>query len=130
MRIEAMGASEVREVGKQGLAETQDFMTLLVAQLKAQDPLQPMDASQFLAQLAQLQSVSELSSIGSLLVQMRADQSLGPALSLIGRNVAWRDTASGQLTWADVERVELLEDGARVVAGARALSLGEIVAVR
>ncbi len=118
------------EMAFQGLSESQDFMTLLVAQLKAQDPLEPMDPSQFLAQLAQLQTVSELTSISSVLTQMRADQALGPALALIGRTVGRRDASSGELVFAEVEGVELSEAGARIIAGGWELSLSEIVAVR
>jgi flagellar basal-body rod modification protein FlgD len=37
------------------MASEQTFLKLLVAQLKNQDPLQPQDATQFVAQLAQFQ---------------------------------------------------------------------------
>lgn len=36
------------------------FMTLLVAQLKNQDPLQPQDGTAFVAQLAQFNSLDQL----------------------------------------------------------------------
>jgi flagellar basal-body rod modification protein FlgD len=37
-----------------------DFMTLLVAQLKNQDPTQPMDPTQFVTQLVQFNSLEQL----------------------------------------------------------------------
>ncbi|GAB4248719.1 MAG: hypothetical protein Kow00109_24780 [Acidobacteriota bacterium] len=37
-----------------------DFLTLLVAQLSHQDPLNPQDASEFVAQLSQLTSLEQL----------------------------------------------------------------------
>ena len=40
-----------------------DFMTLLVAQLKAQDPTSPMDPTQFVQQLVQFNSLQQLISI-------------------------------------------------------------------
>ena len=129
MRVEAVTASSGSAQATQALAQTRDFMTLLVAQLQAQDPLAPMDSSQFLAQLAQLQTVSELSSIGTLLSQMRADQALAPALALIGRTVSWHDAVSGALVSAAVEHVELSADGVRVLAGGTELTLDQIVTV-
>ena len=36
------------------------FMTLLVAQLKNQDPLEPQDGTAFVAQLAQFNSLDQL----------------------------------------------------------------------
>jgi flagellar basal-body rod modification protein FlgD len=43
------------------------FLQLLVTQLQHQDPMQPQDDSQFLAQLAQFSSLEQLTSIDSTL---------------------------------------------------------------
>lgn len=43
------------------------FMTLLVAQLKNQDPLAPQDGAQFVAQLAQFNSLDQLVQINERL---------------------------------------------------------------
>lgn len=40
-----------------------DFITLLVAQLKQQDPTNPMDPTQFVTQLVQFNSLEQLISI-------------------------------------------------------------------
>jgi flagellar basal-body rod modification protein FlgD len=46
------------------------FMSLLVAQLKNQDPLAPQDSTQFVAQLAQFNSLEQLISINQRLGQV------------------------------------------------------------
>lgn len=46
------------------------FMTLLVAQLKNQDPLEPQDGTQFVAQLAQFNSLDQLVSIRQSMEQL------------------------------------------------------------
>ncbi len=46
-------------------AEKDMFMTLLVAQLKNQDPLAPQDGTAFVAQLAQFNSLDQLMAIRS-----------------------------------------------------------------
>ena len=43
------------------------FMTLLVTQLKNQDPLQPVNNSEFISQLATFSSLEKLTSIESIL---------------------------------------------------------------
>lgn len=48
------------------------FMTLLVAQLKNQDPLAPQDGTQFVAQLAQFNSLDQLIGIRKSIEQMSA----------------------------------------------------------
>lgn len=46
------------------------FMTLLVAQLKNQDPLQPQDGAEFVAQLTQFNSLDQLVGIRQTLEQL------------------------------------------------------------
>ena len=46
------------------------FLQLLVTQLQHQDPLQPQDDSQFLAQLAQFSSLEQLTQISSSIQQL------------------------------------------------------------
>ncbi len=67
-----------------------DFLRLLVAQLKAQDPLNPQDATEFTAQLAQFSSLEQMTNINSTLEELvAAQQAMGNAslISLIGKQV-------------------------------------------
>ncbi|MGM3159994.1 flagellar hook assembly protein FlgD [Dickeya undicola] len=66
------------------------FLTLLVAQLKNQDPTNPMDNNQLVSQLAQLNTVSGIeklnTTLGSISTQINSNQSI-QAASLIGHGV-------------------------------------------
>lgn len=66
------------------------FMTLLVTQLKNQDPLNPMDNSQMTSQLAQINTVSGIQTLNETLQgingQIDAGQTL-QAAALIGKGV-------------------------------------------
>ena len=68
----------------------QDFLTLMLAQLKTQDPLQPMENGEFLAQLAQFSTVSGIEKVndtlGSLGEGMR-DFRISTAANLLGHEV-------------------------------------------
>jgi flagellar basal-body rod modification protein FlgD len=44
-------------------ADSETFLTLLVTQLRNQDPLNPQDATQFVSQLAQFSSLDQLINI-------------------------------------------------------------------
>ncbi len=68
----------------------EDFLTLMVEQLKNQDPMNPADATEFTAQLAQFSSLEQLLNINTNLDKM-GDTSVEvqrlSALSMIGTEV-------------------------------------------
>ncbi len=132
MRVSPVAAAtaQMKAAPTQTTSLSQDFMTLLIAQLQAQDPLDPMDASDFMSQLAQLQSVSELSTMNQQLMQLMDLESLNPTLSLIGREVQWIDAETGERVSGTVDRVELTSDrGYVLVVGEEQLSLDQILSV-
>jgi flagellar basal-body rod modification protein FlgD len=67
-----------------------EFLQMLIAQLENQDPLNPQDATEFTAQLAQFSSLEQLLSIGESIDQLAeselVSQQLGAA-GLIGREI-------------------------------------------
>ena len=68
-----------------------EFLKLMVAQLKNQDPFKPLENGDFIAQMAQFSSVSGLqqlqTSFDGLATSMQSSQAL-QASTLVGRNVA------------------------------------------
>jgi flagellar basal-body rod modification protein FlgD len=69
---------------------TGDFLTLMSAQLKNQDPLNPTDSNQFLAQLAQLSTVSGINSMNSTMTNLSTSMLSSQALSsatLVGHSI-------------------------------------------
>ena len=78
-------ATDLNTLGKE------DFLTLLVAQMENQDPLEPQDSTEFIAQLAQYSSLEQqitsnekLDSIGE---QITGLVNATNAFSLLGRDV-------------------------------------------
>lgn len=72
---------------KGGSLGKDDFLHLMMAQMKNQDPLSPMDNTQMVAQMAQFTSVEQLVKISDQLSVM--SQSLGNNSGLIGKQVSW-----------------------------------------
>jgi flagellar basal-body rod modification protein FlgD len=64
----ASTSTETGAAGREGgVLAQQDFLALLTAQLKNQDPLKPMDNGQFLAQMAQFSTVEGIGEINDTL---------------------------------------------------------------
>lgn len=66
-----------------------DFMLLLLAQLRNQNPLEPLQDKDMMAQLTQISSLSELQQINSSISAMANKSSLGEAAALIGKSVQY-----------------------------------------
>ena len=64
-----------------------EFLKILIAQLQNQDPMQPMQDRDFIAQMAQFSSVEQLMNIQKQLGSMQ--QALGMSSSLIGKEITW-----------------------------------------
>jgi len=72
----------------------EDFLKLLVTQLRHQDPLNPEDPKDFVAQLAQFSSLeqqinanSNLASLGELFKTLKTSQNMTQGISLLGKTV-------------------------------------------
>jgi len=66
------------------------FLKIMMAQLKNQDPMQPLEDKEFIAQMAQFTSVEQLMNISGQLTTL--NQSLGSVSGLIGKDISWVST--------------------------------------
>jgi flagellar basal-body rod modification protein FlgD len=69
-----------------------DFLKILITQLKNQDPMQPLQDKEFIAQMAQFTSVEQLTNMATEMKALR--QTLGFASGLIGKEVSWSSSDS------------------------------------
>ncbi|MEC0231564.1 flagellar hook capping FlgD N-terminal domain-containing protein [Paenibacillus alba] len=69
-----------------------DFLKILITQLQNQDPTQPLQDKEFIAQMAQFTSVEQLTNMAGEMKLMR--QSLGFVSGLIGKSITWTDIDS------------------------------------
>src|SRR5437762_9629115 len=68
-----------------------DFLKLLVVQMKAQDPLNPKTDTEFIAQMTQFSALEQAKSMQQDIAGLRGDQELLQADALIGRFVTLQD---------------------------------------
>jgi flagellar basal-body rod modification protein FlgD len=109
--VASVGSSNSLDMIQSSTLGKDEFFQMLIAQLKYQDPLNPMDGTDFTAQLAQFSSLEQLSNMNSNLetvaaYQMKTNQA--EAVALIGKNVA----AQGNSVETDGTPVSLIFNAA------------------
>ncbi|WLS04657.1 flagellar hook assembly protein FlgD [Shinella oryzae] len=100
------GAESTKDT-KTATLNYESFLKLLVAQMKNQDPTEPMDATQQMAQLATFSQVEQTIKTNKNLESMLQRTSLQEANSVIGRTVSSND---GKISGV-VKEVTLYNDG-------------------
>jgi flagellar basal-body rod modification protein FlgD len=75
-----------------------EFMTLMLAQLKNQNPMDPVDDKQLLTQMATLNSLTQLQNISKKLDAMTNASQMSYASSLIGKTVVASDGNNKEVT--------------------------------
>ncbi len=120
--ISTGGTTKAKKTGKSDSdLGKDDFMKLLLAQLQHQDPLKPMDDQQFIAQVAQFNSLEQMTSVNKTLASVLNSQQLASASGMIGKMVSAVDsegkTITGIVTAASVEKsVSMVHIGDKKVA--------------
>ena len=100
-----------------------DFLKLMIAQLQAQNPLDPANTNEFMGELAQFTQVEQLTNLANA-------NELSSAVSLIGRSVVYSTPDGGRATGA-VTSVQSTASGTTVtVEGVEGIALSAITEVK
>ncbi len=130
MEISSIGSSggQVSSTAGFGSAGKDEFLQLLVAQLRNQDPLNPMSDTEFVTQLAQFNSLEQLQSMNEAMQEMAAQSAFAQASSMIGMEVDAM-TPDGIVTGV-VEALAFREGIAALKVGDLFIAIPWIVEVR
>ncbi len=94
------------KAGGKGELGKNEFMELMIAQLKNQNPLEPQDNGQFISQLAQFSSLEEVqklsSSVDNVVGEFRSTQAL-QASAMVGRSVMVPGTAGNLIAGGELK---------------------------
>ena len=113
------------KAGSSSTVNSQEFLHLLTEQLKYQDPMNPMDNSEMLAQEAQFATLEQMEALTSNFSQF---STMYQANSLLGQHV--EVVADGSKTSGKVEFVDYSDsEGAAVSVGGKMFPLSAITRV-
>ena len=103
------------------------FLNLLIAQMRNQDPTEPMDATEQISQLATFSQVEQTIQTNKRLEEILQSTNLGQAAAVIGRTL----TSSDGLVEGTVSEVRVGSDGlTAVLQNGDEIAIGAGVVIR
>lgn len=114
-------STSTNKAGTSSLLDPNTFLSLLVAELKYQDPMDPTNSANFMSQLAQLSQVEQLQTVAS-------SSKMGAAASLIGQAVTGVD-ATGNVISGTVTGVTNGASGPTLDVGGNLMALTSVTQI-
>ena len=100
-----------------------DFLKLMIAQLQAQNPLEPANGNEYVTELAQFTQLEQTTNLASA-------SELSSAVQLIGHTVSYSDPSTGTAATGKVESVQSTTSGPTLtiegVPGVKIASVSEV----
>lgn len=124
-----MQAAQPRTTGAASAnMDSQDFLMLMMKQLQSQDPMSPVDNSQFIAQEAQF---TQLSTTQEMNKNISMNNSIMQTLSLVGKEVTITnpDDTAKTITGV-VSEAKFTQDGAAIVVNKKEYPISLVQSVR
>jgi flagellar basal-body rod modification protein FlgD len=111
-----------------GGAGKNDFMKILLAQLKNQNPLKPQKSGKFVQQMASLTSLEQMTKISNSLKSFQQSQKSQQFLTLLGKKVEVK-TSKGNNVTGEVKSVKYGDDSTSVSIGENSVATDDITAI-
>ena len=128
--IEAVATTGIYQpaIPSSGSTDKDMFLQLMVAQLRYQDPMNPADSGEFLAQNAQFTALEKMQDVADQTAALLAAQVSFGATGLVGKNVTYLQE-DGKSVSGLVRSVTFDEAGPTLVVDGKKVTLGQIQSV-
>jgi len=125
---ELMGKKPAKAKDPSGELGSDAFLKLLVAQLKYQDPLNPADGAEFLAQTAQFTMVEKLTTMVTQGEEVARSQQETQAAQLVGKQVTYV-SSTGAKSEGIVDSTSFSDDGQTLMIDGKSVKLSAVTGV-
>lgn len=120
------------KAGQESTLGKDEFLKILVAQIKNQDPMKPLEDKEFIAQMAQFTSVEQLMNMSAELKELK--NSLGFTATLIGKSIEWEtasaDGSEGVIKNGTVDSISMKSGESFAVVDGEEILIGRILTVK
>jgi flagellar basal-body rod modification protein FlgD len=123
-------AQKVKESSEQSGLNKDEFLQLLVGQLKNQNPLSPVGSQEFMSQMAAFSTLEQVTNLAVSNEELNGMISTNQSLALVGKQVSYTDE-DGATVEGTVESVDFGKEGASLtIGGVSGISPGAVTQVK
>lgn len=124
------GASNAATAATSASIDKNQFLELLVAQLKNQSPLNPVGSQEFMSQMAAFSTLEQVSNLSAGSEELNQMMAANQSLDLVGHDVTY-EKADGTTVEGKVESVQFGEHGfSLTIGGQTGVAPGAVMEVR
>ena len=105
-----------------------EFLQLLVVQMRNQDPLKPVSDTEFIAQMAQFSNLEQTKAMSSDIAQLRQSSAFTQATALMGKQVSLLSGGS-TFTKGIVTDLTVRDGEVSLIVNGKTYELGQVVSV-
>lgn len=131
----AQGQNQIINATKNVLGKD-DFLKLLMTQLKYQDPMEPADNKEFIAQMAQFTSLEQMGNISAGFAELNKVQfgllqetAASRAINMIGRNVEAINPKTNEIITGIVTGMNMADGIPRITIGTKEVDIDNVIKV-
>jgi flagellar basal-body rod modification protein FlgD len=105
-----------------------EFLQLLVTQMRNQDPMKPVSDTEFIAQMAQFSNLEQTKAMSSDITQLRQSNAFTQATALMGKQIRLL-TAEDTFTKGIVTDLTVKDGEVSLIVNGKTYELGQVVSV-
>jgi flagellar basal-body rod modification protein FlgD len=107
---------------------TDTFMTLMLTQMRNQNPMEPMNDTEMISQMAQLNSVTQLQKMSTSMSSVEHLNQLLSASGMMGKTVSYKDS-TGNLFSGLVSSVTIDGTSVNLTVGQQSISISSVLKI-
>ena len=105
-----------------------DFLQMLITQLKNQDPVNPTSSDQILQQISEIDNIEATTNLSASLTAVATDQGFQTASGLIGKHVQGLDSGGNAIS-GTVDSVSFANGAASLNVGSQTMPLSGVSSI-
>jgi flagellar basal-body rod modification protein FlgD len=109
--------------------KTIDFLKLLMAQMRNQNPMEPQNGTEFMAQVAQFSQLDGINKLNATVTEMVTMQNLTQGANLIGKTVSYATSATGAAAKGVVNSVATTNGNIQLMINGVGVNLSQVRSV-